>query len=291
MSRTPSLLVASLLGALLALAAANAAGPGSPTDEPPKKDSTKAAAPAAAKPPATYREGIPAAATSLKMVPIPPGAKGEPGFWMSSTEVTWDAYDVFVYALDGETGIDTDAITRPSKPYIPPDRGFGHSGYPTISVRFRGAKAFCEWLSARSGHTYRLPTEAEWERACRAEATTRFHFGDDASTLDEYAWYWDNADDKTHPVGKKKPNAYGLHDMHGNVMEWCTDASGQPVACGGSYNDDPEDLECTSRQRYQPEWQASDPQIPQSTWWLADGPFVGFRVVREFADAKTDEKR
>lgn len=231
--------------------------------------------------PAPYRESIPAAAVSLDMVPIPP-RDGAPGFWMSATEITWDAYDVFVYVLDGEREGDADAISRPSKPYIPPDRGFGHGGYPAISIAYEGAREFCVWLSERSGKTYRLPTEAEWEYACRAGATTQFAFGDDPAELDRYAWFWDNADDKTQPVAQKKPNAWGLYDMHGNVMEWCVDEDGKPVARGGSYRDDPEDLACTARKKQTSGWNASDPQIPKSKWWLADGPFMGFRILREF---------
>ncbi len=236
---------------------------------------------AAASLPASYRASVPAAAVTIEMVPIP-GRDGSNGFWMSATEIPWDAYDVFVYELDGAREGDADAISRPSKPYIPPDRGFGHGGYPAISIAFDGAREFCRWLSHRTGQAYRLPTEAEWEHACRAGATTRFAFGDDASALDRHAWFWDNADDKTQPVAAKEPNAWGLYDMHGNVMEWCVDADGKPVARGGSYRDDPEDLECTARKKQTSGWNASDPQIPKSQWWLADGPFMGFRIVRDF---------
>ena len=97
------------------------------------------------------------------------------------------------------------------------------SSHPVENVRWEDAVAFCERLSAEEGKTYRLPTEAEWEYACRAGSTTRYSFGDDEESLGEYVWHTGNSDDKPHSVGKKKPNAWGLHDMHGNVWEWCAD--------------------------------------------------------------------
>ncbi len=94
---------------------------------------------------------------------------------------------------------------------------------PVENVSWNDAQAFCQKLSQITGKTYRLPTEAEWEYACRAGTTTRYYFGDDANQLGDYAWYDGNSQETTHPVGQKKPNAWGLHDMIGNVWEWCED--------------------------------------------------------------------
>ena len=94
---------------------------------------------------------------------------------------------------------------------------------PVERISSDDAQAFCQKLSQITGKTYRLPTEAEWEYACRGGTTTRFYFGDDANQLEDYAWYEGNSQNTTHPVGQKKPNAWGLHDMIGNVWEWCED--------------------------------------------------------------------
>jgi formylglycine-generating enzyme required for sulfatase activity/serine/threonine protein kinase len=95
--------------------------------------------------------------------------------------------------------------------------------HPVVNVSWNDAVAFCEWLSEREEVTYRLPTEAEWEYACRAGSITRFTFGDDESQLESHAWYASIGGINTNPVGQKRSNTLGLFDMHGNVFEWCED--------------------------------------------------------------------
>jgi formylglycine-generating enzyme required for sulfatase activity len=103
----------------------------------------------------------------------------------------------------------------------------GGRNRPVEQVSWEDAQAFIRRLNAKEGGAlYRLPTEAEWEYACRAGSTTAYSFGDDPSQLDAYGWYWDNSDRMTHPVGQRTPNAWGLYDMHGNVNEWVQDRDG-----------------------------------------------------------------
>jgi len=222
------------------------------------------------------------------MVRIPkregPDGQALGGFLMSATEITWDAYDVMLFGLDEETDEHgADGFARPSKPYVAVDRGFGHNGNPALSMSFKGAEAFCTWLSMKTDRRYRLPTEAEWEYAALAGSDGGFCFGDDAAALDRYAWFEDNAESRTHKVGTKEPNAWGLYDMHGNAGEWCVqvneDGKRRGVLRGGSYRDGADRVRADSVKRTRSSWNASDPNIPKSPWWLADGPFVGMRVV------------
>jgi formylglycine-generating enzyme required for sulfatase activity len=97
------------------------------------------------------------------------------------------------------------------------------ANYPMYYVSREEATEFCKKLSEKTGKTVTLPTEAQWEYACRAGSTTRFGFGNDDAGLGNYAWYAKNSGGKTHPVGQKKPNKWGLYDMHGNVWQWCSD--------------------------------------------------------------------
>ncbi len=206
--------------------------------------------------------------------------------WICATEVPWEVFDAFVFEeLDAEEK-EADALARPTVPYIAVDRGFGHDGYPAISMSFEGALAFCDWLTARTGRTWRLPTEWEWEYACRAGSQGAWSVGDDEEQLDAVAWYRANADRTTHPVGKKAPNAFGLFDVHGNVGEWAVGADGKPTVCGGAYSDRSSRLRCDARRTPHDGWNATDPNLPKSIWWLADAPFVGLRLVCEIPEGE-----
>jgi len=244
-------------------------------------------------------------------------------FWMGQFEITWDLYNLFVSReLDvyqvkkspsSEVQIDVDAVSGATTPYVEMSFGMGIEGYPAICMTQLAAVKFCEWLSAMTGHFYRLPTEAEWEYACRAGSTTSFSFGNTTENLGEYAWYASNSDDKYQPVGTKKPNAWGLYDMHGNVAEWTLDQYvptsyrtrkelvknpfQEPskiypkVVRGGSWMDAPKRLRSAARRPSTKKWKMRDPQIPKSKWWHTDAPFVGFRVVRPVKTPTEEEQR
>lgn len=237
------------------------------------------------------RRTIPGTTVSYEMVFIPggrvqvAGANGElewvqvEGFWIGRTELSWEAYDIFAFNLDeGASNPQADAVSRPSRPYIPPDRGFGHGGYPAISMTTQGATKFCQWLSAKTGRKYRVPTVAQWRLAALAGSKGPYSFGPDAEDIDEYAWTVNTSPDKTQPLAQLKPNNYGLYDVEGNVMEWARDGENF-VACGGSYINEPEDASAFSIAEQDWEWNMTDPQIPKSPWWLSDASWVGMRII------------
>lgn len=250
-----------------------------------------AASPAASQSP--YSETIPGTLVSFDMMPIPGGTvtvgTGESArsvevgpFWIAKTEVTWDLYDVYVYELDRSAPRDpgVDAVSRPSRPYVLPGDEFGHEGMPALGMTLHAARQFTAWLSARTGRRYRVPTEAEWEHACRLGT---------AAVEDPNAIAWTAADSeyRTHEVGSKDADAAGLHDMLGNVAEWVTGMDGDSVVKGGSWERPPGEATCGSRLPQVPAWNASDPQLPKSRWWLTDAPFLGLRVIREPDDSPT----
>jgi len=152
---------------------------------------------------------------------------------------------------------------------------------PVVNVSWNDAKDFCRKLSEKTGKTVRLPTEAEWEYACRAGSTTRFCFGDSENGLADYAWYNANSGGTTHPVGQKKPNAWGLYDMHGNVWEWCTDWKDSYVAGSAT---DPQGPATGKSRVLRGGSRGSIPQLGCSAHRFNHTPdirntFSGFRVV------------
>lgn len=291
-----------------------------------------------------YTATIPGTEIKYTMIPIPGGKfkMGSPDdeedrrddegpqfevtvepFWMGKHEVTWAEYKKYMQldkvfkalhskGLRKVTAENTvDAITAPSALYDP---SFTFSAgkapnQPAATMTQYAAKQYTKWLSLTSKAFYRLPTEAEWEYACRAGTTTPFYFGDDVDDLEDHAWYIESSDDERHPVGQLKPNPWGLHDMYGNVAEWVLDeydeegykqvkegdsvdtqkAFRKPTKLypralrGGSFELEPED--CRSAARIgsdDKEWKVADPNFPKSPWWYTDfpGTGVGFRIIR-----------
>jgi formylglycine-generating enzyme required for sulfatase activity len=292
-----------------------------------------------------YTNTIPGSKVDYAMVPIPGGEfvmgspSGEPQrnadespqhkvkiepFWMEKCEVTWGEYELFMYPDENKQAAPTDgtsnytsaladATSRPSKPYVEMSFGMGKDGFPAISMTQHACNIYCQWLSAKTGHFYRLPTEAEWEYACRAGTTTAYFFGDDPKNLADYAWFVDNSDSKYQKVGQKKPNPWGLYDIIGNVDEWTLDQyeadyykkftetvtepwnkATQPyphVVRGGSWQDDPDKLRSACRRASSPDWKVQDPQLPKSIWYHTDAQFVGFRIIRPLKTPSASEMR
>lgn len=240
-----------------------------------------------------YTESIPGTVAAFEMVPVPAGSVTIEGtetsvgpFWMAAMEVRWDAYDAYRLdeQMDGLDDAEADAISLPSKPYgfgneIP---GFGQDEYPALAVTRNAAQQFARWVSARTEHTYRLPTRAEWKHACRLGHEEGQQQDDELST---WAWYRANADGEAHPTGSLEPSSLGIYDQLGNAAEHVVpseqDTEQASEVWGGSYQSAEEDVHCSARAEKVPAWQESDPQLPKSKWWLSDAPFVGFRLVRE----------
>lgn len=273
-----------------------------------------------------YEQVIPGSKIRFAMVPIPAGTflMGSPeadkqkdidespqhlvqlsAFWMGACEVTHDEFNIFFSdaGFDRKKDIELDAITRPTVPYIDLTIGMGkEGGFPACSMKQYAAIMYCKWLYKKTGVFYRLPTEAEWEYACRAGANTIYPFADDDALLKDYAWYKKNSKEAYHKVGLKKPNAWGLYDMLGNVSEWVLDQY-QPdfyatlekgvkdpvnvpknrhplIVRGGSYKDPAKELRSANRIVSDLNWNRRDPQVPKSRWWNADASFTGFRIIR-----------
>ena len=293
-----------------------------------------------------YTVTIPGSDVKFQMEPIPAGEflMGSPSaesgreanegpqvkfmvepFWMARCEVTWAEYKEFmnlythfkdfeeeqVRVVNDENFVDS--ITAPTPLYVPSfTYEYGEDPQqPATTITQYSAKQYSKWMTAVTGDQYRLPSEAEWEYACRAGSTTAFFFGDDSSQLGEYAWFEENTDGEgPHKVGTKKPNPWGLYDMHGNAAEWTLDyldtykpadtakkAANDWVASklldprvvrGGTFEFTA--YQCRSAARLGSDsstdadkgWRNEDPNLPLSPWWFTTDPArgVGFRLIR-----------
>jgi len=299
-----------------------------------------------------YTEHIPHTTVSFRMVAVQGGMfkMGSPdkesfrnkdegpvrdvtisSFFIGETEVSWDEYWAFFAATMSEGRIDPrvvmvrnasdpDAFTGPTPPFGTPDQGWGGGNRPSITITHYAASIYCLWLSKVTGKKYRLPTEAEWEYACRAGtespyffegeprrlSETRFFnriFGADSAHINTYVVYALNSKGRTQEPEFVKGNPFGLKNMLGNVMEFCSDwyagnayaetgldvtdpkgpdAGTEHVVRGGYYVSDARDLRCAGRSKTRTaEWLKTDPQNPKSIWWYTDIKGIGFRVVCE----------
>jgi len=302
-----------------------------------------------------YEETIPGTDITFKMVPVPAGSftLGSPAtedgrdetegpacevevapFWMGACEVTWAEYKSFMRMLELFAAMESagvrlvteenqvDAVTAPSALYDPTTTYINgeEPQQPAVTMTQYAARQYTQWLSGLTGRFYRLPAEAEWEYACRAGTDTPFSCP--AEELADYAWFSENADDTTHLVGQKKPNAWGLYDMHGNASEWVIDELGEdgyaaiaakpaPVAVadairwptevesrvirGGAYYDEAAQCRAAARRGSEDEaWKDVDPNLPKSPFWYTEEPAlgIGMRLVRPVSTpADVDARR
>ena len=261
-----------------------------------------------------YTQTLPGSTIAIEMVAIPGGEMvlgspvDEPGrepsdqpqrrvrvppFYLGKYEITWDQFLPYVFLDQTEVAgftnkvdgiFDKDGISHPTKPYGSVYRDRGEKGLnPALGMSQLAAVNYCRWLSRKTGQHFRLPTEEEWEYACRAGSTAAYFWGANSSQAREHGWFVDNARELTHPVGKLKPNKFGLYDIVGNVGEWCAkaDPRGRGVLRGGAWTEAVTRLRSSSRMVETEEWNENDPQSPQSVWWLSAADFTGFRVARD----------
>lgn len=300
-----------------------------------------------------YHVTIPGTNVSFEIIPVPAGTYtiGSPEeesdrnedegpqrevivspFWIGKCEVTWAEYRNYMrlcmtFEKFDDLGIrkitqanQIDAITAPSKLYDPSFTFASGDApeLPAVSMSQYSAKQYTKWLSLLTNDFFRLPTEAEWEYACRAGTKSAYSFGEDADDIEKYAWTYKNTDEVTQPVGSKLPNAWGLHDMHGNAAEWTLDGyvaeayTNLPtdvpspstsfhrpvkqyprVIRGGSCLSEIEECRSASRLASDAdELMSCDPNTPKSPWWLAsdESLAIGFRIIRPWPPVERQER-
>jgi formylglycine-generating enzyme required for sulfatase activity len=295
-----------------------------------------------------FTEKIPGTSVSFRMIALPGGEfkmgspENEPlrkpdegpvrkvtlsKFWIAETEVTWNEYLAFFRATGSQGRTEgqvvsnkkVDAISGATPPWGAPDQGWGKGSRPAITMTWHAASVYCQWLSKVTGKKYRLPTEAEWEYACRGGTTAPYFFKGspreysgqgflkkifrpDTSVIASMVIYKGNSLGKTEEPSAVKPNPFGLKNMAGNVYEFCLDfyspdpykpdtilinprgpLKGQEhVIRGGSFKSDAADVRNAARDFTKTrDWLVTDPQMPKSIWWYSDCIDVGFRVVCE----------
>ena len=301
-----------------------------------------------------FTEKIPGTTVAFEMVAIPEGTfnMGSPGdeplrksdegpvrkvkiskFWMAKVEVSWNEYLAFFQATGSQGRTEgqvlknknVDAITGPTPPWGAPDQGWGKGSKPAITMSWRAANTYCQWLTKVTGKKYRLPTEAEWEYACRGNTTSPYFFegdpkkftskgilkkifGRDTTNISSRIVYTENSLSKTKDPASMKENPFGLKNMAGNVAEFCSDyyapdtyskrgkelinpigpLSGEEhVIRGGSFKSDAKDVRSAARDFTKTKaWLVTDPQMPKSVWWYSDCIDNGFRVVCEADSAQ-----
>ncbi len=267
-------------------------------------------------------------------------------FWMAKHETTWNLFNQFanasiedlrrelymvLYDVDIEADavasatltdeviemlrdaeIPADVISTPSPPYGDMTGGMGTDGFPAVNMTHYAAVMFTKWLTVKTGDFYRLPTEAEWEYACRAGQLETYQPPSE-DELDDYAWHRGNSNRSYNRVATKEPNAFGIYNMLGNAAEYTMDQFHEdyfaqlddepavnpifvpdelyPRAVrGGSWMDNPDMASCLQRRGSSPMWKRDDPQLPKSLWWHTNAYFVGFRVVKPKDQPETVEE-
>jgi formylglycine-generating enzyme required for sulfatase activity len=291
-----------------------------------RKEKAKASFEMVFVPGGTFEMGSPDAETGREKNEGPRHKVTVRPFWMAKFETTWEVFDLWYKSgnlprrdeADSKFSAETkdktlrlkpDAITRPTNPYVNDDYYHGRDGMPALCMSHHAAMMYCHWLRLKTKKPYRLPTEAEWEFACRGGFDGPYGF-DPKEKLTDYAWFKDNSATElmpagtTHKPGLKKPNKYGLYDLHGNLAEWTldlfdeklydnrakdplktltfnppTDKKWGHVVRGGSWQDEAKDLRAARRLISEVDWMGEDPQFPRSVWWLTKMDTIGFRVV------------